>query len=127
VEDLQTAIRNAEGPSGVRVLQSAVLADHVHILASFRPDGSLSDFVRLAKCGISGVSLNTSAVSTGDTPTGFLAWAVVRLTPGGSPGFIQPKLLDLEPTPGASPGLINTERRLMLLTLPTMLDPRRAL
>ena len=72
------------------------------------------------------MSLNTSAVSTGDTPTGFLAWAVVRLTPGGSPGFIQPKLLDLEPTPGASPGLIKTERRLMLLTLPTMLDPRRA-
>jgi REP element-mobilizing transposase RayT len=27
----------------------AVLADHVHVLVSFRPDTQLSDFIRLAK------------------------------------------------------------------------------
>jgi REP element-mobilizing transposase RayT len=51
VRDVETAMKNAEEPSGVRVLRSAILADHVHVLASFRPDGSLSDFVRLTKSG----------------------------------------------------------------------------
>jgi REP element-mobilizing transposase RayT len=60
-------MRNAEAPSGVRVLRSAVLADHVHVLASFRPDASLSDFVRLAKSG--------SAYRANDRIPGAVRWA----------------------------------------------------
>src|SRR5207244_7828095 len=35
--------------TGVRVFRDAVLANHVHLVVSFRPDIRLSDFVRLAK------------------------------------------------------------------------------
>lgn len=35
--------------TGIEVVASATLADHVHALVSFRPDTRLSDFVRLAK------------------------------------------------------------------------------
>src|SRR2546426_11754752 len=35
--------------TGVRVFREAVLADHVHLVVTFRPDIRLSDFVRLAK------------------------------------------------------------------------------
>ena len=31
------------------MLRHAVLADHVHVVVSFRPDTRLSDFIRLAK------------------------------------------------------------------------------
>jgi putative transposase len=51
VQDVATAMKNAEAPTHIRVLERAVLADHVHVLVSFRPDTALSDFVRLVKSG----------------------------------------------------------------------------
>lgn len=47
--DVRLAIASAGKASGVHVLRAAVLADHVHVVVSFRPDTRLSDFVRLAK------------------------------------------------------------------------------
>jgi len=47
--DVESAVTSACQASGVRVLRSAVLADHVHVVVSFRPDIRLSDFDRLAK------------------------------------------------------------------------------
>jgi len=47
--ELQSAITSACEDLGVRVLRRAILADHVHVVLSFRPDTRLSDFVRLAK------------------------------------------------------------------------------
>ena len=47
--DVRSAVASACQASGVRVLRSAVLADHVHLVVTFRPDIRLSDFVRLAK------------------------------------------------------------------------------
>ena len=51
VEEFSVALGNATAVTGIRVLESAVLCDHVHILVSFRPDSVLSDFVRLVKSG----------------------------------------------------------------------------
>src|SRR2546428_1952897 len=48
-EDVRNAVASASRATGVRVLRGAVLADHVHLVVSFRPDTRLSDFVRLAK------------------------------------------------------------------------------
>ena len=47
--DVQHALASACHATGVRVFRNAVLADHVHLIVSFRPDIRLSDFVRLAK------------------------------------------------------------------------------
>ena len=47
--EVRTAVASAGKKSGVQVLRGAVLADHVHLIVSFRPDSRLSDFVRLAK------------------------------------------------------------------------------
>jgi putative transposase len=47
--DIRTAAASAGKRTGVRVVRGAVLADHVHLVVSFRPDTRLSDFVRLAK------------------------------------------------------------------------------
>ncbi len=49
VDDVRSAVASACRKSAVRVLRGAVLADHVHLVVSFRPDARLSDFVRLAK------------------------------------------------------------------------------
>jgi len=51
VQEFAVAARNATRVTGVRVLESAVLADHVHVLVSSRPSSVLSDFVRLVKSG----------------------------------------------------------------------------
>src|SRR5438309_10636530 len=48
-EDVRNAVASASWATGVRVLRGAVLADHAHLVVSFRPDTRLSDFVRLAK------------------------------------------------------------------------------
>jgi len=42
-------IHGAARRTGIEVVAAAVLADHVHVLVSFRPETRLSDFVRLAK------------------------------------------------------------------------------
>jgi putative transposase len=47
--DVRSAVASAGKRSGVEVLRGAVLADHVHLVVSFRPDTRLSDFVRVAK------------------------------------------------------------------------------
>ena len=78
--DVESAVTSACQASGVRVLRSAVLADHVHVVVSFRPDIRLSDFVRLAK-------------SVAETRAN-------RRVPGA--GRLIPR--DSVPTPGASPG-----------------------
>src|SRR2546422_8333664 len=48
-QDVRNAVASASRATGVRVLRGAVLADHVHLVVSFCPDTTLSDFVRLAK------------------------------------------------------------------------------
>jgi REP element-mobilizing transposase RayT len=45
----------------------AVLADHVHVVLSFRPETRISDFIRVAKSG--------SAVMANRRVTGQLKWA----------------------------------------------------
>src|ERR1051325_4203454 len=47
--DVRSALESACRRAGVRVLRHAVLADHVHVVVSFRPETRLSDFIRLAK------------------------------------------------------------------------------
>src|SRR5439155_20724571 len=47
--DVRSALASAGQATGARGLRNAVLADHVHLVVSFRPDIRLSDFVRLAK------------------------------------------------------------------------------
>lgn len=47
--EVRTALASAGKKSGVQVLRGAVLANHVHLVVSFRPDTRLSDFVRIAK------------------------------------------------------------------------------
>src|SRR2546422_7518921 len=49
VDDVRSAVASACHKSAVRVLRGAVLADHVPLVVSSRPDPRLSDFVRLAK------------------------------------------------------------------------------
>jgi putative transposase len=51
-EDTDTitrAIRAASDRNAVHVLALAVLSDHVHVVVSFRPDRSLTSFIRDAK------------------------------------------------------------------------------
>ncbi len=49
--DVLAAITRAGGRCEVRTLSTAVLADHVHVLVSYRPSTRLADFIRLAKTG----------------------------------------------------------------------------
>jgi len=49
VRDIESALATACEQCGVRVLASGFLADHVHLIVSFRPDSRLSDFIRLTK------------------------------------------------------------------------------
>jgi REP element-mobilizing transposase RayT len=46
---IANAIRDAAERHRIRVLSQAILADHVHVLVSFRPDCALMGFVRDAK------------------------------------------------------------------------------
>ncbi len=74
--DVRSAIASACQATGVRVFRDAVLANHVHLvvsfrpdirLVSFRPDIRLSDFVRLAK--------SVSATRANRRVTGAVRWA----------------------------------------------------
>ena len=51
VEDVKRAVAQACRKAGVHLLRGAVLADHVHLVVSYRPSTRLSDFIRLAKSG----------------------------------------------------------------------------
>ena len=66
-QDVQEAASIAAKRAGLRILRMAVLADHVHVVLSFRPDTKVSDFVRVAKCG--------SAVMANRRIPGQLKWA----------------------------------------------------
>ena len=48
-DSVLAAIRDAAGRWQVHVHDVAVLMDHVHIIASFRPEGCLVSFIRHAK------------------------------------------------------------------------------
>jgi len=48
-DSVLAAIRDAAGRWQVHVHEVAVLMDHVHIIASFRPEGCLVSFIRHAK------------------------------------------------------------------------------
>ncbi|MFQ6047059.1 MAG: IS200/IS605 family transposase [Gemmatimonadales bacterium] len=65
--DVRSAVRTASRRHSVRVLRGAVLADHVHLLVSFRPATRLSDFVRVAK--------SISARRTNRRVPGAVKWA----------------------------------------------------
>ena len=67
VSDVLSAVTSACRENGVRVLRSAVLADHVHLVISFRPDTRLSDFVRLVK--------SRAATGANRRVTGAIRWA----------------------------------------------------
>ena len=47
--ELRIAIISAGKRCGVQVVKGEVLANHIHLLVSFRPDTRLSDFIRVAK------------------------------------------------------------------------------
>ena len=67
VADVRSAVSRACRGTAVRVLRGAVLADHVHLVVSFRPDTRLSDFVRIAKSG--------SATQANRRAAGAVRWA----------------------------------------------------
>ena len=47
--EVRVAVLSAGKRSGVQLIKGEVLANHVHLLVSFRPDTRISDFMRLAK------------------------------------------------------------------------------
>ncbi len=47
--EVRIAVASAGKRTGVQVVKGEVLANHIHLLVSFRPDTRLSDFMRLAK------------------------------------------------------------------------------
>ena len=65
--DVRSAVASACQATGVRVFRDAVLANHVHLVVSFRPDIRLSDFVRLAK--------SVAATRANRRVTGTVRWA----------------------------------------------------
>ncbi len=67
VRDVRSAVASACGQCGVKLLRGAVLAEHVHLLVSFRPESRLSDFIRLAK--------SVSARRANRRVTGAVRWA----------------------------------------------------
>jgi len=67
VADVRKAAAIAAKQTGVRVLKMAVLAEHVHVILSFRPNLRISDFIRSAKSG--------SALLANRRVIGQLKWA----------------------------------------------------
>ncbi|MCH7475156.1 MAG: IS200/IS605 family transposase [Gemmatimonadetes bacterium] len=65
--DVLAAIAEAGGRCKVRTLRTAVMADHIHLLVSYRPSTRLADFIRLAKAG--------SAFRANRRSWGSLRWA----------------------------------------------------
>ena len=72
MDDVRSAVASACRKSAVRVLRGAVLADHVHLVVSFRPDTRLSDFVRLAK-SVAAVRSNRRVMGAVRWSRGFFA------------------------------------------------------
>jgi putative transposase len=67
VNDVSSAIHHASSRCCVNLLRSAVLADHVHLLISYRPSTRLSDFVRICK--------SVSAYRANKRVPGAIRWA----------------------------------------------------
>src|SRR6185437_6836003 len=51
VEDVKRAVGIAARRARMHILRMAVLADHVHVILSFRPNTMVSEFIRVAKSG----------------------------------------------------------------------------
>jgi putative transposase len=66
-KDIGQAMMVAADRAGIRILRSAILADHVHVVLSLRPDTRVSDFLRVAKSG--------SAFMANRRVTGQLKWS----------------------------------------------------
>jgi REP element-mobilizing transposase RayT len=67
VADIRSALVSAAKKTSIRVLRHAELADHLHLIVSFRPDHRVSDFVRLAK--------SVSSTRAGRRVPGAIKWA----------------------------------------------------
>lgn len=67
VADIRSALVSAARRTRIRVLRHAELADHVHLIVSFRPDHRVSDFVRLVK--------SVSSVRAARRVPGAIKWA----------------------------------------------------
>jgi len=65
--DVRRALAEAANRGRMRILRSAILADHVHVVLSLAPDSTVSDFLRVAKSG--------SAVMANRRIPGQLRWA----------------------------------------------------
>ena len=48
-DEVRVALLSAGKRTGVQLIKGEVLANHVHLLVSFRPDTRISDFIRLAR------------------------------------------------------------------------------
>ena len=66
-EDVRRAADVAAQRSKSRILEMAVLAEHVHVLLSCSPDTKISDFLRVAKSG--------SAIMANRRVIGQVKWA----------------------------------------------------
>jgi putative transposase len=74
---VRAAISEAAERCGIRVLTVGVLADHVHLLVSFRPSTRLSEFVGYAK-GLSAYRANRHVVGGVRWSRGYYAGSVSK-------------------------------------------------
>src|ERR1051326_6147107 len=104
--DVRVAVLTAGKRTGVRVIKGEVLADHVHLLVSFRPDTRISDFMRFAK-SISATRANRQVVGSVKWARGY--YIATRARPHIRPNVYHhhpnpiPRSCGIK-TPGASPG-----------------------
>lgn len=61
--EVRIAALSAGKRTGTQIIKGEVLADHVHLLVSFRPDTRVSDFMRLVK-SVSATRANRLVVGT---------------------------------------------------------------
>jgi REP element-mobilizing transposase RayT len=104
--DVSAAISCAARRTATVVLRSAILADHVHVLISFRPDARISDFVRLAKT-IAAFRANQRVAGTIKWARGFYAASVRKELLGVVDRYIagqHDRHPDRIPQPGRRPG-----------------------
>ena len=75
VEDIESALSTACERTGVHMLSHAILSDHMHVLASLRPDTRISDFIRYAK-SISSLRVARAGCTSFQWARGFYAGSV---------------------------------------------------
>ena len=87
-------MHDAARRTGIEVIASSVLSNHVHALVSFRPDTRLSDFVRLSK-SITARVANHEHARGYDLITGALdGWRIHRDEAGAEPDY---RIIELRP------------------------------